>query len=39
MKNATKLINNRYQVIRELGEGSFGATLLVEDKQLSSGKH
>ena len=32
------MINNRYRVVRELGRGGFGATFLVEDTQLPSGK-
>lgn len=32
------VVNNRYRVVRELGQGGFGATFLVEDTQLPSGK-
>ena len=32
------LVSNRYRVVRELGKGGFGATSLVEDTQLPSGR-
>ena len=38
MNHNPALINNRYRVVRELGKGGFGATFLVEDTQLPSGK-
>ena len=38
MNQDSGLINNRYRVVRELGKGGFGATFLVEDTQLPSGK-
>ncbi len=38
MTTTSTLINNRYRVVRELGKGGFGATFLVEDTQLPSGK-
>ena len=38
MDASSTLINNRYRVVRELGRGRFGATFLVEDTQLPSGK-
>jgi serine/threonine protein kinase, bacterial len=38
MTNTFELINNRYRILRELGKGGFGATFLVEDTQLPSGK-
>ena len=38
MSHDSGLINNRYRVVRELGKGGFGATFLVEDTQLPSGK-
>ena len=38
MNHNPALINNRYRVVRELGKGGFGATSLVEDTQLPSGK-
>ena len=38
MDVSSTLINNRYRVVRELGLGGFGATFLVEDTQLPSGK-
>ncbi len=31
-------LNNRYEVIRELGEGGFGTTFLVRDHQMPSGR-
>jgi serine/threonine protein kinase, bacterial len=38
MGSTATLVNNRYRVVRELGQGGFGATFLVEDTQLPSGK-
>jgi serine/threonine protein kinase, bacterial len=38
MSTTSTLVNNRYRVVRELGKGGFGATFLVEDTQLPSGK-
>ena len=38
MTTTSTLVNNRYRVVRELGKGGFGATFLVEDTQLPSGK-
>jgi serine/threonine protein kinase, bacterial len=38
MSTASTLVSNRYRVVRELGKGGFGATFLVEDTQLPSGK-
>ena len=38
MTTTSALVNNRYRVVRELGKGGFGATFLVEDTQLPSGK-
>ena len=38
MSKASKLINDRYRVVRKIGDGNFGATFLVEDTQLPSGK-
>jgi serine/threonine protein kinase, bacterial len=38
MSTASPLVSNRYRVVRELGKGGFGATFLVEDTQLPSGK-
>jgi serine/threonine protein kinase, bacterial len=38
MSQTSTLVNNRYRVVRELGKGGFGATFLVEDTQLPSGK-
>ncbi len=38
MNDSPELINNRYRVVRGLGKGGFGATFLVEDTQLPSGK-
>ncbi|MTJ11967.1 DUF4101 domain-containing protein [Anabaena sp. UHCC 0187] len=32
------LLNNRYQVLRELGSGGFGKTFLAEDTQMPSAK-
>ena len=34
-----RLLNNRYRVIKKLGEGGFGLTLLVEDIQMPSHRH
>jgi serine/threonine protein kinase, bacterial len=38
MGTTATLVNNRYRVVRDLGQGGFGATFLVEDTQLPSGK-
>ena len=38
MTTTSTLVNNRYRVVRELGKGGFGATFLVKDTQLPSGK-
>ncbi len=38
MDTASTLVSSRYRVVRELGKGGFGATFLVEDTQLPSGK-
>ena len=38
MSNSAELINHRYRIVRELSKGGFGATFLVEDTQLPSGK-
>jgi serine/threonine protein kinase, bacterial len=32
------LVSNRYRVVRDLGQGGFGTTSLVEDTQLPSGR-
>lgn len=32
-------LNNRYQIIKELGEGGFGKTFLAEDTQMPSGRY
>ena len=34
-----RLLNNRYRVIKKLGEGGFGLTLLAEDIQMPSHRH
>ncbi len=35
----SRLVNHRYRIVRELGKGGFGATFLVQDTQLPSGKY
>ncbi|HIK53551.1 MAG TPA: serine/threonine protein kinase [Oscillatoriales cyanobacterium M59_W2019_021] len=32
-------LNNRYQILKELGEGGFGKTFLAEDTQMPSGRY
>ncbi|NJR23454.1 MAG: ABC transporter substrate-binding protein [Richelia sp. CSU_2_1] len=34
-----RILNNRYRVIKKLGEGGFGLTLLAEDMQMPSHRH
>ena len=35
----TKLLNNRYQIIKVLGAGGFGETFLAQDTHMPSGRH
>jgi serine/threonine protein kinase len=37
-KMTSKMLNYRYRVIQELGEGGFGSTFLAEDTQMPSGR-
>ena len=34
-----QLLNNRYQILKKIGDGGFGTTYLAEDRQMPSHRH